>query len=147
MSANNLRVVLKRLWKDKNQSTGILYIIDDKGQPVFGALSLERGDRNNESNVSNIPAGTYNLILTYSPKFKKNKWLVQNVPNRDGIRIHSANKWDELNGCIALGLRLKDINNDGYYDITNSTDAVLAFETMLKGINKTTIKIIDNENI
>ena len=35
-----------------------------------------------------IPPGTYRLERTYSPKFKKLLPLVQDVPDREGIRIH-----------------------------------------------------------
>lgn len=55
----------------------------------------------NEVNISCIPRGIYKLKLTFSPRFKRQLWEVLNVPNRSGIRIHSANIVDELEGCIA----------------------------------------------
>jgi len=33
-----------------------------------------------------------------------NTYELQDVPGRNGIRIHPANVFDELEGCIALGL-------------------------------------------
>ena len=46
-----------------------------------------------------IPAGTYPLSRTWSPRFKKLLPLVENVPEREGIRIIGApenfNFWGE----------------------------------------------------
>lgn len=47
-----------------------------------------------------IPAGTYPLERTWSPKFKKLLPLVENVPDRDGIRIHRGCKPEHSTGCI-----------------------------------------------
>jgi hypothetical protein len=137
------KVILQRLWKDHNQSTGVLMVVDNTGQPIFASLCIERGDRDNQRNVSNVPAGTYPLILEYSPRFNQNLYELKNVPNRSECKIHSSNHWHQLNGCIAPGLKLKDIDRDGYYDVTNSKNTMKSFHSALKGINSTTIQIID----
>jgi len=141
------RVILRRLWSDKKQSTGIIEIVNKKNQPIFISIVIERGAMNNQRNVSRIPAGKYPLKFTYSPKFKRNVWLVDDVDNRSGIRIHPANYWNQLQGCIAPGLQLKDLNKDGYYDVTSSRLATRHFERILKGMNETTIEIINEESI
>lgn len=51
-----------------------------------------------------IPAGTYDVAMTYSPRFKTDLYLVGSVHGRSGIRLHVANYPHELLGCIALGL-------------------------------------------
>lgn len=138
-----MKVLLKRIWQDKNQATGNLSVLDKNGQPVFSCVCIERGDRNNQRNVSNVPAGIYPLVFEYSPRFKQNLYELKNVPNRSECKIHSANYWNQLNGCIAPGLRLKDMNGDGYFDVTNSKAKLAAFHQALKGVTKTTIEIID----
>lgn len=50
-----------------------------------------------------IPEGTYEVKLTYSPRFKKILPEILNVPNFSGIRIHSLNKAEESEGCIGVG--------------------------------------------
>ena len=138
-----MKVILQRYWMDRNQSTGFLMVVNDEGQPIFGSLCIERGDRQNQRNVSNVPAGTYPLVHEYSPKFRRSLWELKEVPNRAECKIHPANKWNQLNGCIALGIRLKDINHDGYFDVTSSRVTVDEFERKMRGITATTITIIN----
>ena len=140
------KVQLRRIWNDEKESLGFLSVTEDNGMPVFASIALERGDRGNRRNISRIPAGTYPLRLTYSPKFRRKMWLVDDVPGRSGIRIHPANYWNQLQGCIAPGLRLKDLNHDGYMDVTNSRNTTQQFEQALKGITNTIIEVIDEEH-
>jgi len=138
------KVKVIRHWTNDKESIGTIMVYDvASGMPVMASLVLERGDLDNRRNVSNIPAGTYPLRLTYSPKFKRRVWLVDEVPGRSGIRIHPANYWDDINGCIAPGMKLKDINRDGLIDVTNSRYATEQFEKALKGMSETTIEIIN----
>lgn len=50
-----------------------------------------------------IPAGKYEIILSMSIRFKKVLPLLLNVPNFEGIRIHSGNTSKDTSGCILLG--------------------------------------------
>ncbi len=50
-----------------------------------------------------IPEGAYEMVLSYSPRFKKILPEILNVPNFTGIRIHSLNKAEESEGCIGVG--------------------------------------------
>jgi len=73
--------------------------------------SLELSWKNNEHNLSCIPAGTYTCKWVKSPKHGE-CYLVTGVPGRQAIEIHSANfagdvqkgYFSQLLGCIALGL-------------------------------------------
>jgi hypothetical protein len=53
------------------------------------------------------------------------------VPNRSGVRIHSANYSRQLQGCIALGCSIDDIDEDGTLDIRNSRKAIKLAEKYL----------------
>ena len=50
-----------------------------------------------------IPEGTYEVKLTYSPRFKKILPEILNVPNFSGIRIHCGNSSADSSGCVLIG--------------------------------------------
>lgn len=50
-----------------------------------------------------IPEGTYEMVLSYSPRFKKILPEILNVPNFTGIRIHCGNSSADSSGCILVG--------------------------------------------
>lgn len=127
------KVVLYRFWQDTNQTLGNCTVLDKNGKPLFSSLSLERGWRNNETRVSCVPLGEYKLKLEWSNRFNTYLWELKDVPNRSECKFHAANYWHELNGCISLGLKLADLNRDGYPDITSSRNTMKAFHIALKG--------------
>ena len=49
-----------------------------------------------------IPALCYHVAVTQSPKFKRRLPIVQNVPQRTGIRIHRGTKPQHSTGCILV---------------------------------------------
>lgn len=100
----------------------------------FECKTLELADKGNANRISCIPYGTYTVKWTKSPLFSKNAgkdvytYEVQNVPGRGGIRIHSANYFFQLLGCIAVGDLLKDLNMDGELDTIHSGATLDKFE-------------------
>jgi hypothetical protein len=50
-----------------------------------------------------IPYGTYEIITTYSNRFKKLMPLLVDVPAFEGIRIHPLNWAIQTDGCIGVG--------------------------------------------
>ena len=49
-----------------------------------------------------IPAGTYPLRLTWSPRFRKEMPLIDEVPEREGIRIHMGTRPEHSQGCVLV---------------------------------------------
>ena len=110
------------------------------GRITFGGTTLFTGElpeKGNASNASCIPAGTYKCVWTYSPAVKRRMYLVDRVPSRAGIRIHSANFMGDrscglkcqLYGCIALGERLGVM--DGQKAVVLSACAVRKLEAAM----------------
>ena len=50
-----------------------------------------------------VPAGTYEVKLTYSNRFKQIMPELLNVPHFLGIRIHKGNSSKSSEGCILVG--------------------------------------------
>ena len=49
-----------------------------------------------------IPALCYHVAVTQSPRFKQLLPIVQNVPQRSGIRIHRGSKPEHSTGCVLV---------------------------------------------
>lgn len=107
-------------------------------------FTIERPWMDNESGVSCVPEGTYQLIPYLSPKHGPT-WCLENeslkvtADGHNGTRsrceIHSANWATQLEGCIALGL-----HGQPMYDpdtgrvepaVEDSKDAVAHFNALL----------------
>lgn len=137
------KVILPRdIFFDQQASLGTCFVYNGK-QQLFKSESLERGWVNNRNRISCIPTGIYHLVLEYSPRFKKDLWEIKGVPGRSECKIHQANYWFELNGCIALGANRKDIDGDLVMDVTSSRETVNAFERALQGQKEVEIHIFN----
>lgn len=94
-----------RLEKGKNETIGVLRLFNK-----VICYTLELPWNNNQNDISCIPTGSYKCILV---KYKeKERWLIQDVPNRTGIFIHEGNKASEIQGCILLGSGIGYLNDD-----------------------------------
>ena len=140
-------IEINRIFQDNNQTSGVCTVFDNDNFPLFSSLSLERGWMDNKRNISCIPSGTYKVVLEYSNRFDRLLWEIKDVDNRSECKFHSANYFYQLNGCVSLGLKYKDINNDGYRDITNSVETMRGFSEALKGYTEAVLIIKGDENI
>ncbi len=110
---------LLRLSDDGTEALGRLYVFEGLNK-IFECCTLELPWLNNLQNHSCIPPGKYDCRLSMSAKFGRETFEILNVPKRAGIRIHKANYFDQLSGCIAIGSDFKDLNNDGFLDVVES---------------------------
>lgn len=70
---------------------------------VFNCYTLELPSRKHAGVKNCIPAGKYEVQITYSTRFKKDMPLLLNVPNYEGIRIHTGNSEADTDACILVG--------------------------------------------
>ena len=96
-----MQLKLNRIFKTNTFTIGELYInekyvtdtLEDRvrpeGEKVYGKTA--------------IPEGAYEMVLSYSPRFKKILPEILNVPNFTGIRIHCGNSSADSSGCILVG--------------------------------------------
>ncbi|MDA8956144.1 DUF5675 family protein [Flavobacteriales bacterium] len=137
-----MKVIVIRHKGNENYTPGNCIVINDNGDIIFSKKSLERGWQNNQRNISCIPIGNYLLRQDFSPKFNKYLWEIYGTEGRSECKFHAANYWQQLNGCIALGMDHVDINNDGDPDVTSSQNALYQFEKALKGEEEVELQII-----
>jgi hypothetical protein len=132
--------IIQRYWSDESQTLGTFTLLDNNLNPIFAAISLERGWQDNQPNFSSVPVGEYPCIYEYSPAFERNLWELKEVPNRSECKFHTSNYWNQLNGCIALGDTAENIGQDFRLDVTNSGDTMDTFHRLLR--NELEIKVI-----
>ena len=121
-----MNLTLKRLNLNHNYTEGELYV-----NGVYFCKTLEDTNRdlnkngqfdNNEKKVYGetcIPYGKYKVILSYSPKFKRELPEILEVPDFQGIRIHRGNKISDTLGCVLCGEKVKNgyLSNSTPYEI------------------------------
>lgn len=121
-----MKAVLIRLRQLSNhlQTCGRFIAMNDDGDVVFQAVSLELPWRGNIRNESCIPAGTYSVTKAVSPKFGEGTFKLHEVSGRSNILIHQGNFTRDIEGCILLGERFSDIDNDKITDVTSSRKTI-----------------------
>lgn len=108
---------LKRKALEPEYTIGDLFI---NGEFFCNTLEDTYRDLSKEKKVPGktaIPYGKYEVILNYSPRFKKELPRLLNVPHFDGILIHGGNTPEDTEGCILVGenaIKGKVINSTSY---------------------------------
>lgn len=155
-----MKILLKRYYTKNGDGATLGYLtIEDNEklnfQPIcytierplfYKGNSNKRDDKKTAINESCcIPIGTYKVKKTFSPKFQQDLFLVLDVDGRDGIRIHTANWMEELQGCIAPVDLITNKNDkpSGFHG-SNSAKSLQILDKFIGG-NEFTLTIIDNE--
>lgn len=140
-----MELKLERIARKSTYTIGKMYI---NGEYFCDTIEdVDRGlkqtdDLNKISSVkvkgqTAIPTGEYIVTKTFSTRFKRNMYLLNNVPGFEGIRIHSGNTEKDTEGCLILG------KNKAVGKVLESRDTVNAFEKILdKVISKEQICIV-----
>ena len=76
------------------------------GKMFLGGVPREIATLENAEYI--IPDGTYPVSVTFSPKFQKNLPLIDKVPKRSGIRIHTGSRPEHSQGCVLVNARDKE---------------------------------------
>lgn len=113
-------------FKSCEKSTlGRLFV--DGVEECYTLEDVVRPDGEKVDGKTAIPAGTYNVIIDASTRFKRDMPHILDVPNFTGVRIHSGNTDADTEGCILLG---SAVENDDF--VSGSHDAFNAFYPKLK---------------
>jgi hypothetical protein len=128
-----MKLLIKRLWKKSTYCGGKLFIndkefcftIEDADRGLSDNMTVSHIGKIKKYGITAIPVGTYQLVHSYSNRFKRLMPEIINVKGFAGIRIHTANTSKDVEGCI--GLAYED-SSDGFAG--NSKKACDDFEKM-----------------
>ena len=113
--------------------------LEDKNRDVNKNGKFDNGETKIYGETC-IPFGTYKVILTMSPKFKRELPRLLNVPSFEGVLIHRGNTAKDSAGCILIG------ENKAVGKVLNSTPYEERLVKMMKEVisrgEEITIEII-----
>lgn len=126
-----MKLNVKRIWKKETYTGGKFFIndkefsftIEDTDRGLSDSMSLTEIKKLKKYGVTAIPTGTYQVIYSFSNRFKRLMPEIIGVKGYAGIRIHVANTAMDVEGCI--GLAYED-SSDGFAG--NSKNACKDFE-------------------
>lgn len=106
-----MKLKLVRKYRKETYTIGKLYVdgvylcdtIEDRDRGLDDSMSLADIMVKKRYGETAIPYGTYNVEITYSPKYKRLMPEIKNVKGFSGIRIHSGNTAKDTLGCLIVG--------------------------------------------
>ena len=116
---------------------------------IYGVLTVTEGDNVTfvcltiENKAKSFPVGKYPLKLEYSPRFKTDLWELYGIDGRGEIKIHVANYWNQLDGCIAVGRISQDLNQDAILDLGQSRIALEDFMVSMQDQKMSEITVLE----
>ena len=115
-----MKLTLLRISETSLGTHGVL--LYPSGVPM--CVTLEEPWRDNQRMISCIPEGTYKVDTWNSPRHP-NSWVIQNVPARSAILIHTGNTLKDTAGCILVGKSFEP------FGIDKSKDAMVYLKKVL----------------
>ena len=91
-----MTLTLVRVGQSQRGTFGVL-----RYQDIPFALTLEPPWRDNQRNLSCIPAGIYTCAVTRSPKFGLT-YEITGIPGRDHVLFHRGNYLGDTEGCVLV---------------------------------------------
>lgn len=130
------KITLKRI---NSSSECVLGVLELDNKEICKTLELPW--RDNQKGISCIPAGEYKLSPYPSSRFGE-VYIVNDVPNRTGILIHTGNTADDIEGCILVGDSYGKLN--GKKAVLNSRQAFNLLKETL-GEEEYLLNVVDTQ--
>lgn len=92
-----------------------------------------------------IAYGRYQVLVTWSNKFKRMLTQIMNVPDFEGIRIHNGTTEKNTEGCVLVSYHDDDINHRLFNEKTAMNDLCNLIEATQKN-EKIFINIVKAED-
>lgn len=77
--------------------------LEDTDRSLNAAMSLDEILSKKRKGITAIPTGKYDVILTFSPRFKRVLPLLLSVKGYEGVRVHVGNTTEDTEGCLLVG--------------------------------------------
>lgn len=77
--------------------------LEDTDRGLNSTMSVDEVLSKKRKGITAIPTGKYDVILTFSPRFKRVLPLLLNVKGYEGVRIHAGNTAEDTEGCLLVG--------------------------------------------
>jgi hypothetical protein len=106
-----MELLLKRKIRTDKSTIGELFvdevfqcfILEDKDRGLSAGMTLDELKKKKVYAQTAIPAGRYQVALTFSNRFQTYLPILLEVPAYEGIRIHSGNTSANTEGCLLPG--------------------------------------------
>lgn len=137
-----MNLVLERKYLKSDYAIGNLFIngkffcntLEDCVRDINKNGTFDCGELKIKGHTA-IPYGKYEIIVNYSPKFKRELPRLLNVPHFEGILIHRGNTHKDSSGCILVG------ENTKKGMVLNSTKYEMELTNLLKNTTRRGEKI------
>jgi hypothetical protein len=135
---NDLELVRNEKYSDR--TIGGLYLPDSGS---FRYYTLEDTDRKLEAGGvkipgrTAIPTGRYRITFDWSPKRHGLVPYLLDVPQFIAIQVHAANKPEDVEGCIGIGLKYNAPKHEIY-------ESILAIQEFYPWLFKALLETNDN---
>lgn len=103
-SLPGMRLELKRTELEEERTFGQLFVNGEFFAHTLEDTVRKAGEKKVYAKTA-IPAGSYAVLLSWSPGFKRKLPLLVGVPGFDGVRIHRGNSELDTKGCVLVGFK------------------------------------------
>lgn len=106
-----MEIRINRIASKEDYTIGKLYIngtyfcdtLEDTDRGLADTMTINEILAKKVKAQTAIPTGKYDIILSFSPRFKRVLPLLLSVKGYEGVRIHPGNTNKDTEGCLLVG--------------------------------------------